>query len=93
MSGTVTVQSAGTLQSIAVTPANPSVADGLTEQFTATGTFSDGSTQDLTTQVTWASATTSVATIPNPDRAWPPPWPGTSTHQRDARLRSPARRR
>ena len=65
MSGTVTVQSAGTLQSIAVTPANPSVAAGLTEQFDATGTYSDGSTQDLTTQVTWASATTSVATISN----------------------------
>ena len=51
------------LQSIAVTPANPSVAKGKTEPFTATGTFSDNSTQDLTSQVTWASATTSVATI------------------------------
>ena len=46
-----------------MTPANPSVAKGLTQQFTATGTFSDNSTQDLTSQVTWASATTSVATI------------------------------
>ena len=54
---------AATLQSIAVTPANPSIAKGLTQQFTATGTYSDGSTQNLTTQVTWASATTSVATI------------------------------
>ena len=53
----------GTLQSIAVTPANPSVAKGLTQQFTATGTFSDGSTQNLTGSVTWASATTSTATI------------------------------
>ena len=51
------------LQSIAVTPANPSVAKGLTQQFTATGTFSDSTTQNLTSQVTWASATTSVATI------------------------------
>ena len=50
-------------ESIAVTPANPSVAKGLTEQFTATGTFSDSSTQDLTSQVTWASATPAVATI------------------------------
>jgi plastocyanin len=65
MSGTITVQGASTLQSIAVTPANPSVPKGETEQFTATGTFSDGSTQDLTSQVTWASATTSVATISN----------------------------
>src|SRR5262245_41212124 len=52
-----------TLQSIAVTPANPSIAKGATQQFTATGTFSDNSKQDLTNQVTWASATTSVATI------------------------------
>ncbi len=54
-----------TLSSIAIAPANPSVAKGLTEQFAATGTYSDGSTQDLTNQVTWASATASVATISN----------------------------
>jgi len=48
-----------------VAPANPSVAKGLAEQFTATGTYTDGSTANLTTQVTWASGTTSVATISN----------------------------
>ncbi len=46
-----------------MTPADPSVAKGLTQQFTATGTYSDNSTEPLTTLVTWASATTSVATI------------------------------
>jgi hypothetical protein len=51
------------LQSIAVTPVNPSIAKGLKQQFTATGTFSDNSTQDLTSQVTWNSVTTTVATI------------------------------
>jgi 6-phosphogluconolactonase (cycloisomerase 2 family) len=51
------------LSSIAVTPLNPSVALGLTEQFTATGTYSDNSTQDITSQVTWNSATQGVATI------------------------------
>ena len=51
------------LVSIAVTPANPSIAKGLTQQFTATGTYTDDSTQNLTSQVTWASAATSVATI------------------------------
>jgi len=51
------------LQAIAVTPANPSIAKGLAQQFTATGTFSDGSTSNLTATVTWASATTAVATI------------------------------
>ena len=36
---------------------------GATQQFTATGTYSDSSTQNLTASVTWASATTTVATI------------------------------
>ena len=36
---------------------------GATQQFTATGTFSDNTTQNLTSQVTWASATPAVATI------------------------------
>ena len=63
MSGTVTVSASTTLQSIAVTPANPSLAVGATQQLTATGTFSDRSTRDLTGQVTWASATPSVATV------------------------------
>jgi plastocyanin len=53
------------LQSIAVTPANPSVAKGLTQQFHAMGTFSDGSSRDVTSQVTWASSNTAVATISN----------------------------
>src|SRR5579875_2136636 len=51
------------LVSIAVTPANPFVASGGTQQFTATGTYSDGSTQNLTTSATWTSTNTSVATI------------------------------
>jgi 6-phosphogluconolactonase (cycloisomerase 2 family) len=52
-----------TLVSIAVTPANPSVGIGATQQFTATGTFSDNSTKDITSSVTWASLTTATATI------------------------------
>ena len=51
------------LASIAVTPANPSIADGLTQQFVATGTYTDNSQADLTSQVTWASSTLSVAAI------------------------------
>jgi len=61
----VTVPAAVTLVSIAVTPAAPHIALGTTESFTATGTYSDNSTQNLTSQVTWTSATTSVATISN----------------------------
>jgi hypothetical protein len=60
---TILTVTAATLVSIAVTPANPSVAKGLTEQFTATGTFTDGSTQILTSGVTWASSNTTAATI------------------------------
>ncbi len=52
-----------TLQSIAVTPANPTILAGGTQQFTATGTYSDGSTQNLTTQATWTSSNTAVATV------------------------------
>ena len=51
------------LVSIAVSPGNPDLAEGVAGQFTATGTLADGSTLDLTNFVTWASATPSVATI------------------------------
>jgi hypothetical protein len=61
----ITVTNA-TLVSIAVTPTNPSIAKGTMLQFTARGTFSDSSTQDLTTQVAWSSSDTSIATI-NPN--------------------------
>ena len=54
-----------TLVSIAVTPVNPSVFTGATEQFTATGSFSDGSQQDVTDSVIWSSSTPAVATISN----------------------------
>ena len=63
---TLTVTDA-TLVSIEVTPADPSIADGTTQQFTATGLYTDASTQDLTTQVTWASSNEAVATVSNAD--------------------------
>lgn len=59
----VAFKPAATLNSIAVSPANSSVAAGSTQQFAATGTYSDGSTADLTNQVTWSSSNTAVATI------------------------------
>ena len=51
------------LTAIAVTPGTPSVAAGRTQQFTATGTFSNGETRDITSLVTWTSSTTPVSTI------------------------------
>jgi uncharacterized protein YjdB len=59
----------GTLQSIAVTPADPTVAAGGTRQFTATGTFSDSTTQNLTASVTWTSSSPSVASIGSDGKA------------------------
>jgi Bacterial Ig-like domain (group 2) len=61
-STTLTVGAAA-LVSIAVTPANGSVPAGRPLQFYATGTYTDGSTQDLTSSVTWSSAAPPVATI------------------------------
>ena len=52
-----------TLTSIAVTPTNPTIVTGGAQQFTATGTYSDGSTQNITNQVSWNSSTSAVATI------------------------------
>jgi len=52
-----------TLTSITVTPDTATIALDETQQFTATGNFSDGSTEDLTDQVTWTSSEVSVATM------------------------------
>jgi 6-phosphogluconolactonase (cycloisomerase 2 family) len=62
---TLTVTNPATPVSLAITP-TPSpvtVPLGGTQQFTATVTYSDNSTQDVTTSSAWSSATTSAATI------------------------------
>lgn len=53
------------LVSIVVTPVNPSITVGQTQQFTTTGTYSDASTQDLTKTAHWSSSSSGVATINN----------------------------
>jgi uncharacterized protein YjdB len=66
VTGTTTLTvGTGTLQSIAITPATVTVNAGGTQQFTATGTFSDGSSQDITLNTHWSSSSASVATIAN----------------------------
>ena len=60
-----------TLQAIAIAPEMPAVARGTTRQFAATGSFSDGSTLDVTSQVTWASS----------NRRWRP-YPAPVWHRR-----------
>jgi hypothetical protein len=69
---TILTVTAPVLQSIAVTTPitsattpNPSYLSLSTVTFTATGTYSDGTTPDITSQVTWASSNTNVAPIPD----------------------------
>lgn len=51
-----------TLQSITITPATSTHTVGATQQYQATGNYSDGSTKPVTTG-TWSSSSTAVATI------------------------------
>ena len=51
------------LQLITLTPASPSLLTLSTRNFTAIGTYSDGSTPDITSQVAWSSSDTGIATI------------------------------
>ncbi len=53
----------GQLVSIAVTPISATITRGATQQFTATGTFSDNSTRDLSTVVLWSSSDPTKANI------------------------------
>jgi len=60
--GSASLNVAG-LVSLTITPPNPSIAVGTSQQLTATGTFSDGSQQNITTSVTWSSSNNSVVLI------------------------------
>ena len=61
-STTLTVNSA-TLSSISVTPANPIIPVGVSQQFVARGAYSDGKSYDITRLVTWSSSDNSLATF------------------------------
>lgn len=52
-----------TLRRIEVLPLEPTISKGLTEQFTATGTFSDASEQSLTNTVVWTAVDNDIVTI------------------------------
>ena len=54
-----------TMVSINVAPASASIQTAATQQFTATGAFSDSSTKDITNSVNWTSSDTSKVTIQN----------------------------
>jgi len=54
-----------TLVSVSIDPTTPSIALGTGRQFTATGIYSDNTTQDLTASATWSSSDPTVALISN----------------------------
>jgi len=62
---TLVTVSAATLTSIAITPNPGGVAVGASQQLTATGSFSDGTTLDVTDYVGWLSSDASIADVSN----------------------------
>jgi cytochrome c553 len=54
-----------TLKSIVVSPGAVQVATGGTQQFKAQGTYSDGSTQDVTARATWSSDNPTAVAVSN----------------------------
>lgn len=62
---TVLTVTPSTLLSLSISPTNPGIGLGSTQQFTATGTYSDNTTQDVTASASWTSSVSSVATISN----------------------------
>ncbi len=65
-SGTSTLTvSPATLSAIAITPNPLSLTTNGSQQLTATGTYSDATTRDLTGVVTWLSSSPAVATVSN----------------------------
>lgn len=52
-----------TVTSVAVSGQTPNV--GLTAQFTSTATFSNGTTQNVTSQAAWQTSNTAIATVNN----------------------------
>lgn len=55
--------SSTTITALAVAPTNATVAPGVSQQYTATATYGNNSTGDVTKQVTWSTSPTSIATV------------------------------
>lgn len=53
------------LTSISVTPSDATIEEGKTQQFTATGIYSNSPPANITNEVTWTSTNQTVATISN----------------------------
>ena len=52
-----------TLQSVVVTPANSSLEKGSTQQFTARGKYSDGTSRDVPVSATWSSSNSASVAV------------------------------
>ena len=52
-----------TITSLQVAPSNATVQPGTTQQYTATARYGNNTTADVTSQVTWSTSPTSIATI------------------------------
>ena len=64
VTSTVNVEATqATIQQLAISPSNGLVALGTLLQYKVTGTFSDGSKQDVTTQVQWSSLNPDIAVV------------------------------
>jgi Bacterial Ig-like domain (group 2)/IPT/TIG domain len=63
--GSTTITATASLVSITVTPSSQTVTIGSNQPLTATatGTYADGSTLDVTSQTTWGTSNTSIATV------------------------------
>jgi hypothetical protein len=68
-----------TVRSVMVSPVAPTIAVGATQQFTATATFMDGHTVDVTSSARWTSSDPTVATVADPGGSATGVAPGTST--------------
>jgi hypothetical protein len=68
VSGTTTVNiSSAALVAISIAPQASTIVVGTIAAFTATGTFDDMTTLDITPVVTWTSSDTSIADVSNAD--------------------------
>ena len=54
---------ANTITALQIAPQNAVVQPGVTQQYTATATYGDNTTADVSSSVTWSSLNTTVATI------------------------------
>jgi hypothetical protein len=60
-----------TVTALNITPTNPDIKVGGAQAFTATATYSDNSTGDVTSSASWTSTVPSIATIQTTGQASP----------------------